>query len=210
MYETKTFPNIELTINSDTKEIFSSISSLSKCIGLSESTVRTRINKRKERSTCFKPKGLLYGKRLVPLDLILSLLAEFKPERLNDFVQIVYSLTGVIPKLPELSEVLKTKELEEYYFKIKKEQPVGLIYVMESQFQIIKVGFTTNIESRLKALSRWEGELRVLLTVESSIELEQKFHKALKDTGEVFGYEWYPYSRKEEILELVQNYKVLS
>ena len=144
MYETRTFSDIELIINSDTKEIFSSI-----------------------------------------------------------------SLTGVIPKLPELSEVLKTKELEDYYFKNKKEQPIGLIYVMESQFEIIKVGFTTNIASRLKALSRWEGELEVLLTIESSIELEQKFHKALKDTGEVFGYEWYPYSRKEEILDLVQNYRLL-
>ena len=209
MYETRTFSDIELIINSDTKEIFSSISSLSKYIGLSESTVRTRINKRKEKSTCFKPKGLLYGKRLVPSTLILSFLAEFKPDKLNDFVKIVYSLTGVIPELPELSEVLKIKELEDYYFKNKKEQPTGLIYVMESQFEIIKVGFTTNIGSRLKALSRWEGELEVLLTIESSIELEQKFHKALKDTGEVFGYEWYPYSRKEEILNLVQNYRLL-
>lgn len=80
----------------------------------------------------------------------------------------------------------------------------GYIYVLEG-INILKIGYSTNIEKRIKQLSRWSNELELIAKIEGTIGLEKSIHHTLHLTGDYFGDEWYPSYRKNEILSLIDE-----
>ena len=78
------------------------------------------------------------------------------------------------------------------------------IYLLEGK-DILKLGYSTNVGRRIKDLSRWEGEFKLVTTVKGDVQKEKYFHRLLHNTGEFSGEEWYPLHRKQEILDLIQN-----
>jgi hypothetical protein len=79
----------------------------------------------------------------------------------------------------------------------------GFIYLLDSG-TVLKLGYSTNVKSRIKSLQRWEGELELVTTVIGTLQNEQTLHQYLKATGDSFGDEWYPSYRKLEILNVLQ------
>lgn len=95
---------------------------------------------------------------------------------------------------PELK--IQTKQ------KTKRKNNRGYIYLFEGS-NVLKLGYTKNVLSRLKQLSRWQGELELVASVISTIDKEKSLHQTLHLTGDYFGDEWYPLYRKNEILQLM-------
>ena len=95
---------------------------------------------------------------------------------------------------PELK--IQTKQ------KTKQKNNSGYIYLFEGS-NVLKLGYTKNVLSRLKQLSRWQGELELVASVISTIDKEKSLHQTLHLTGDYFGDEWYPLYRKNEILQLM-------
>ena len=80
----------------------------------------------------------------------------------------------------------------------------GYIYLFEGS-NVLKLGFTKDVHVRLKQLSRWDGELELIANKVGTISTEKSLHQKLHLTGEFFGDEWYPISRKNEILALIYS-----
>jgi hypothetical protein len=80
----------------------------------------------------------------------------------------------------------------------------GYIYLFEGG-NALKLGFTANVQQRLKTLSRWDGELELILYRKGSITVEQNIHRHLHRTGDFLGDEWYPLSRKFEIMQILDT-----
>jgi hypothetical protein len=80
----------------------------------------------------------------------------------------------------------------------------GFIYLFEGS-NVLKLGFTKDVHVRLKQLSRWDGELELIANKVGTISTEKSLHQKLHLTGESFGDEWYPISRKNEILALIYS-----
>jgi predicted transcriptional regulator len=86
--------------------------------------------------------------------------------------------------------------------KKKIERKQGYIYLFEG-INVLKLGFSTDVETRLKTLSRWEDELEIIAKKKGTITKEKSIHSILHQTGDYFGDEWYPLYRKHEILQLM-------
>jgi hypothetical protein len=84
----------------------------------------------------------------------------------------------------------------------KKKQ--GYIYLLEGS-NALKLGYSTNVSQRLKALNRWKGELDIVAKVKGTINKEKTLHSILHNTGDYLGDEWYPVYRKHEILALLSS-----
>ncbi|HEY9702884.1 MAG TPA: GIY-YIG nuclease family protein [Allocoleopsis sp.] len=84
----------------------------------------------------------------------------------------------------------------------KKTLQNGYIYLFEGS-NILKLGYSSNVDLRLKVLSRWDGELELVAMKRGNINKEKSLHRTLHLTGDCFGDEWYPSYRKNEILRLM-------
>lgn len=73
----------------------------------------------------------------------------------------------------------------------------GHIYLIEGH-NCIKLGWTKDVQRRLKELSRWPGELKVLKTVTGTMAKELKIHKILGRGYRRLSKEWYPVEIEEE------------
>ncbi len=93
---------------------------------------------------------------------------------------------------------LKMSVAQKYTAKSKQ----GYIYLFEG-VNILKLGYSTDVQVRLKSLSRWDGELELVATKKGNINKEKSLHRTLHLTGDCFGDEWYPSYRKNEILRLM-------
>lgn len=80
----------------------------------------------------------------------------------------------------------------------------GFIYLFEGS-NVLKLGFSKDVHTRLKKLSRWDGELELITHKVGTISTEKILHRKLHLTGESFGDEWYPIYRKNEILALIYS-----
>lgn len=131
---------------------------------------------------------------------------------LPDFEYLIHclSLTGnkfarkLASELPinSLAYIKALDTVGETKKKLKSQQ--GYVYLLDSGV-VLKLGYSTNVKSRIKALQRWDGELELLITKKGTLDDEQKFHRYLKATGESFGDEWYPSYRKLEILSVLDT-----
>ena len=84
----------------------------------------------------------------------------------------------------------------------EKRAKQGYLYLLDSG-TVLKLGYTANVEKRIRAIERWDGELELIATIRGTINLEQAIHRYLRATGEYYGNEWYPVSRKAEILNVL-------
>ncbi len=138
------------------------------------------------------PKATALKKALLQINLR-QLLKEQHQSKVEDFVERFFpDREKIFPNKTNLKQQ-KTKG------KMVKD---GFIYVLEGSNRV-KVGFSVNPEARLKALSRWQGELKTVFSCKGSINLEQKIHKQLHKAGEFYGAEWYPKNRLQEIINLI-------
>ena len=124
---------------------------------------------------------------------------------LKDFKQLVFILAqkGDAAALrlwnkahPEESQLNYVKPIA-----LKLPKP-GFIYLLEGS-NCLKLGYSTNVEQRLKTLNRWIDELELVATVKGTIGTEKALHSTLHKTGDCLGEEWYPVYRKHEILGLM-------
>jgi hypothetical protein len=201
MLEIKVLNDVELLLDTDSGEASFSYSGYAKCVGIAESTIRTRLNKRDGEGKNLKKSKKFNNRKLIPTDLALKYMLKDNPDKILKVAEVICNITGKLPNIDKIDG-----EIEELK-KPEKKSLEGFIYVFESESKVLKVGFSRNIESRLKTLSRWENELILLTYVKSSINNEQKLHRVLHATGDFLGYEWYPISRKAEILEILPKYK---
>jgi hypothetical protein len=88
-----------------------------------------------------------------------------------------------------------------------KKRKQGYIYVFVG-IEVVKVGFSTDVETRLRSLSRWSGELTPVLVLKGTQREEKNIHTYLANTGLVLGEEWYPGYRLEEICVYLKKLKL--
>jgi len=81
----------------------------------------------------------------------------------------------------------------------KSRTDVGYIYLIQAS-GYLKLGYSLNVDERLKSLSRWPGEAIIVGKIKGTQKQEIRLHSLLKKTGKVYGNEWYPIQRKDEIL----------
>ncbi|UQS94931.1 hypothetical protein Pam2_51 [Pseudanabaena phage Pam2] len=202
MIEIKNTINLNFIFDSNNNQLGLSFSEYARFVLKPESTIRARGIKERYFGKIYLVtlKGVKY--KLIPVDLCLQWLLEDKPEKINVFVEDVYNLTGIKLNFPDfcMKESLEAKR--------KEYNPKGLIYLFESELNLLKLGFTKNVKQRMSQLQRWERELTVLDVVEGTIYKEKEIHKILHATGEFYGDEWYPINRKQEILQILNYSKV--
>jgi len=143
------------------------------------------------------------GKKIVtiiPVDIILNFLWKDRPEKLNTFIEIIEELTGKKLSLSTMAHSGKVKS--------EKTKKVKTYIYLFSNSQVLKLGYSTNPENRIKQLQRWEGELEVLNIVEGTLPQEKQLHSLLHQVGDSFGDEWYPIYRENEILNLMNSLNI--
>ena len=86
----------------------------------------------------------------------------------------------------------------------KNNSKIGYIYLFKAE-SALKLGHSINVEQRLKSLSRWDGELILLIKFKGSKQQERELHDYLRFQGDYLGNEWYPICREKEILKLMQS-----
>jgi hypothetical protein len=127
---------------------------------------------------------------------------------LEQFEEIVHKATlkGNTQAIELWNQKNPTLTIQKKKRDIKKK--TGYVYLLEG-VDVLKVGFSTNIKNRIKTLQRWGGELSLLMQIKGDIPLERRLHSELHKTGKYFGDEWYPLSRRKEIIDLmaVQHFK---
>ena len=199
MIEIKNTENLSFIFDSDNDCLGLSFSEYARFISKTETTIRRKAKKEKYSGQVYSVALAGQSYKLVPVDICLQWLVTDKPEKITIFVNDVKNLIGLDLKFPDFSVAKITS--------VKKKQysPTGLIYLFESKLGILKLGFTKNIKQRISQLQRWENELSIVNVVEGSIYREKELHKILHATGEFFGDEWYPITRKEEILNMLQD-----
>lgn len=197
MFEIKNTDNATFILNSIENKVYLSFSEYGKFVGKARSTINKRFNTTELETKDVLLKGVLY--KLITAEICLQLLIKDKPEKINIFVEDIFSLTGYYLKFPDFTSVGSSITSKQMY------KSVGFIYLFESSLNLLKLGFTKNIKSRLKQLQRWNGELTIINIIEGSVYKEKEIHKILHATGEYFGDEWYPTDRKNEILTILQN-----
>lgn len=84
-------------------------------------------------------------------------------------------------------------------------QEQGYIYLLEADNHL-KLRFSTDIKSRIKTLQRWEGEISLVTYCLGSLAEEMSLHKRLSEGDDYC--EWYPLSRKREILEVLRQFQI--
>jgi hypothetical protein len=199
MLELKHTENLTLVITNSSNLIWMSYGAYSRFVGKHEATIRKRANSEEYSDQIYSGgiKGQNY--KLIPINICLQWLLKDNPAKINILVDEVYALTGIQLKFPDFT---KNKVV------INKKQnytPKGLIYLFESSLGLLKLGFTKNVKQRLNDLKRWEGELTILDVVEGTIYKEKEIHKILHTTGDFYGDEWYPLSRKQEICDILSG-----
>jgi len=143
------------------------------------------------------------GKKIVtiiPVDIILNFLWKDRPEKLNTFIEIIEELTGKKLSLSTMAHSGKVKS--------EKTKKVKTYIYLFSNSQVLKLGYSTNPENRIKQLQRWEGELEVLNIVEGTLPQEKQLHSLLHQVVDSFGDEWYPIYRENEILNLMNSINI--
>ena len=80
----------------------------------------------------------------------------------------------------------------------------GYLYVIASE-HLVKLGFSANVEQRIKALERRDKEFKLLFKTKGSICTEKLYHRHLQNTGESYEKEFYPIKRLQEILDLLNK-----
>lgn len=200
MLEIKHTENLILVINSSTNLVWISYGAYSRFVGKHEATIRKRANRQEYSDQIYSVgiKGQNY--KLIPINICLQWLLKDNPAKINILVDEVYNLTGIQLKFPDFT---KNKELTS-----KKQiySPKGLIYLFESSLSVLKLGFTKNVRQRMEQLQRWGGELTIVDVVEGTIYKEKEIHKILHSTGDFYGDEWYPLSRKQEICDILSEF----
>lgn len=68
----------------------------------------------------------------------------------------------------------------------------------------MKLGWTKNVQRRLKELQRWPGELEIIRTVEGTMAKELKIHKELGRMFKRLSKEWYPVEIESTALILME------
>jgi len=134
---------------------------------------------------------------LIPVNIVLNFLWKDCPEKLNTFIEIIKELTGQKLSLSTMAHSEKVKS--------EKTKKVKTYIYLFSNSQVLKLGYSTNPENRIKQLQRWEGELEVLNIVEGTLPQEKQLHSLLHQVGDSFGDEWYPIYRENEILNLMNS-----
>ncbi|QIW88451.1 hypothetical protein [Pseudanabaena phage PA-SR01] len=199
MIEIKNIKNLSFIFDSDKDCLGLSFSEYARFISKAETTIRRKAKKEKYGGQIYSVTLAGQNYKLVPVDICLQWLVTDKPEKITIFTNAVKTLTGKDLKFPDFS-ITNIKSV-----KNKSYNPRGLLYLFESKLGILKLGFTKNIRQRVSQLQRWENELTIVNVVEGSIYKEKELHKILHATGEFFGDEWYPITRKEEIINMLQN-----
>lgn len=197
MFKIVEVENIYFILDTTNNQVFLSYSEYGRLVKKAESTIRRRFNN-VEGIIKANIEGLI--RSLIPAQLCLQMLIDDDPSKISIFMNNVLNITGIRLDVPDFTniKIKENKQKTEY-------SPIGFIYIFQSVSDILKVGFTKNIKTRLNQLQRWSGELTIIDVVQGSIYQEKELHKTLHATGEYFGDEWYPVSRKDEILILLET-----
>jgi hypothetical protein len=199
MLEIKHTENLTLIVNNLSNLIWISYGAYSRFVEKHEATIRKRANKQEYSDQIYSVgiKGKNY--KLIPINICLQWLLKDNPAKINILVDEVYKLTGIQLQFPDFTKNKKLTSKKQIY------SPKGLIYLFESSLNILKLGFTKNVRQRIGQLQRWDGELTIVDVIESTIYKEKEIHKILHTTGDFFGDEWYPLSRKQEICNILSE-----
>lgn len=194
MYNLTRFDNdgIELIINTDTGDVLATQGMLAKICNCNSTQIRISKVESDVTIPIKDSRGVMQLSKLYKEEEILRVFSKYKPELITPFINTVKKLTG-----KELSVPPIPSNKPKYYRSSK-----GYIYLFASE-QVLKLGFSTNPEKRIKDLQRWNGELEIIHTIKGTESKEKQLHKLLHQTGEYFGCEWYPVYRKHEILNLM-------
>jgi hypothetical protein len=194
MFQIKTIEGIQIVYNSENNECYFTCSECGRLANRVRSIISETIGKKGKFE---KINGIDY--KLLKVEDCLPTILRTNPKILNSLVNIIKNLTGNYPNLPDFSKITTKKSA------YSGTKPLGNIYLFDDNLNAVKLGFTNNIEKRLKNLQRWEGELSVICFIKSTLYKEKSLHKLLHSTGAFFGEEWYPRRRKDEIVELLKT-----
>ena len=197
MLQVRKVENFSFVFNTDTNQLGLSISEYGRLASKSKSNISERCSKSKYILSIYSVnlKGNTY--KIIPAEICLQWLILDNPEKINLFTDEIYKSTKLKLAFPDFKAInIKT-------YKSRNYEDKGLIYLFESNLGVLKLGFTKNVNQRLKGLQRWDGELSVIDVVKGTIRGEKNIHKILHATGDYYGEEWYPTSRKEEILQVL-------
>ena len=189
--------DLELIINTETGEVFASIRATARMVSKSESTVRRWLKREgvaddKLLKAEIPTAGGIQGSSLITTEKLIQLFFDYKPDMIDVLLNVAREKNLDI-KIPKLIKATK-----------KKKPKKGYIYLFEAS-NFLKLGYSCNVENRLRALSRWENELEIVATIKGEIHLERSMHSVLHKTGDYLGDEWYPSYRKHEILQLMST-----
>jgi hypothetical protein len=197
MLQVREVEDFSFVFNTDNNKLGLSISEYGRFASKSKSNISERCSKNEyiDKIYSVNLKGNTY--KIIPAAICLQWLVLDKPEKINLFTDEIYKSTKLKLDFPDFKNInIKT-------YKSKNYEDKGLIYLFESNLGVLKLGFTKNVNQRLKGLQRWDGELSVIDVVKGTIRKEKNIHKILHATGDYYGEEWYPISRKEEILQVL-------
>lgn len=194
MFEIKNIEGSQIIYNSENNECYFTCSECGRLAKRARSLISGTLG---TKGKFQKIGGIKY--KLLKAEDCLPIILRANPKKLNSLVKALKFLTGEFPNLPDFSKALTKKPTSGVV------KSFGNIYLIEDNFSLLKLGFTNNIDKRVKALQRWDGELSVVCFIKSTLYKEKQLHKLLHSTGLFFGEEWYPKTRKEEILELLKQ-----
>jgi hypothetical protein len=194
MFQIKTIEEIQIIYDSENNECYFTCAECGRLANRARSLISGTLG---TKGKFEKIDGTKY--KLIKAEDCLPIILRTNPKKLNSLVKALKLLTGEFPDLPDFSKVITKKPTS------GTTKSLGNIYLIEDNFSLLKLGFTNNIDKRVKALQRWDGELSVICFIKSTLYKEKQLHKLLHSKGLFFGEEWYPKTRKEEIIELLKH-----
>lgn len=185
---------IELVINTQTGEAFSSIRGYARMSGKAESTIRERCNgarKNEIKEAQIDTVGGLQKSRLISISIVLKWLEQ---DKLYDVVaKLLNVLTNLKINIPENSfttkEKISKKNISGYIYIFGTVCEEKEIYTVGSKF--VKVGFSTNPIKRFKTIDEVVPTPMVIVDVLKSCTLVEEINFHRKFADQKIKGEWY-------------------